>query len=130
VLPAVAFAGAIALGAALAAPVLLSSATLTGTILRTREPPSATADTHLARADAIRLLVNEARGNPPDHVKESTDPEALMDAPFVGVTAVALGGAALFARRRRRLVLGAAVLAVLVLVFVGPVHQLLYLLPP
>ena len=72
--PALSFVAALALGAALAAPVLLSTASITKTILRTREPPSSTADTHLHGADAIRLLVNEARGNPPDHVKGVSRP--------------------------------------------------------
>src|SRR5436305_5911461 len=52
-----------------------------------------------------------------------------MDAPFVGVTAIVLAGAALFARRRRALVMAAATAAVLVLGFTGPLHHLLYHLP-
>jgi hypothetical protein len=127
--PGIAFVAAVAIGGALAAPVLLSSAAITRIIVRTHEPASSTVDTHLHGADAIRILVNEARGNPPDHVKESANPEELMDAPFAGVTTVLLAGAALATPRRRRLPLMAATIGVLVLGFTGPVHHLLYRLP-
>jgi hypothetical protein len=128
-LPSVALAGGLLLGVALAAPVFLTSLTVTNHIARGREPPASTEQTHLYRTDAIRVLVNEARGNPPDHVKESTDVERLMDAPFIGVSAVVLIGAALFARDRRVLLLAGAVLVVVILAFTGSVHAVLYHLP-
>ena len=128
-LPSAALAGGLLLGAALAAPVFLTSLTVTNHITRGREPPSSTTQTHLYRSDAIRVLVNEARGNPPDHVKESTDVERLMDAPFIGATAVVLVGAALFTRDRRVLLLAGAVAVVVILAFTGRVHEVLYHLP-
>jgi len=127
--PSAALVGGLLLGVALAAPVFLTSLTVTNNIARGREPPASTVQTHLYRTDAIRVLVNEARGNPPDHVKESTDVERLMDAPFIGVTAVVLVGAALFARDRRMLLLAGAVVVVVILAFTGSVHQILYHLP-
>ena len=127
--PALAVGAGLALGAALAAPSLLPSAAMTSMILRNHEPPSSTVDTHLHRADAIRLLVNEARGNPPDHIVTAADPESLMDSPFVGITALVLAAAGAASRGRYRwLLLGGAVGA-LVLGFTGPPHQLLYHLP-
>ena len=128
-LPSAALVGALALGVALAAPVFLTSLTVTSHIARGREPPGSTTRTHLNRTDAIRVLVNEARGNPPDHVKESTDVEHLMDTPFIGVTAVVLVGAALLVRDRRVLLLGGAVLVVVILAFTGSIHEVLYHLP-
>jgi hypothetical protein len=127
--PALAAGAGLALGAALAAPSLLPSAAMTSMILRTHEPPAATVDSHLHGADAIRLVVNEARGNPPDHVTTGADPESIMDSPFVGVTALVLAAAGAASRRRYRwLLLGGAV-GILVLGFTGPPHQLLYHVP-
>lgn len=127
--PALAAGAGLALGAALAAPSLLPSAAMTTMILRNHEPPASTVDTHLHRGDAIRILVNEARGNPPDHVATSADGESLMDSPFVGITAVILGVAGAVARGRFRWLLVGGAVGALLLGFTGPPHQLLYHLP-
>jgi hypothetical protein len=127
--PALAVGAGLALGAALAAPSLLPSAAMASLILRSHEPPAATVDSHLHGADAIRLVVNEARGNPPDHVTTGTDPESLMDSPFVGVTALVLAAAGAASRSKYRWLLVGGAVGTLVLGFTGPPHQLLYHLP-
>ena len=127
--PALAVAAALALGGALAAPSLLPGAAVSSDILRVREPVASVANSHLEKADLIRIVVDEARGNAPDHVQTAASGEALMDSPFTSVTALVLAGAALAARRRFRWLLAGGALCVLVLGFTAPLHHVLYLIP-
>ncbi len=131
--PALGFLAAVALGAALAAPVLLPTSSVADRILRVREPLP---QDHVPRRDIIRVLVPDALGNPADGVFLNSNDELRMDSPFVGVVAalfaaVALGGAALGGRRRpeRLLLIGGAVV-VLVLAFDALPNQVLYRLLP
>lgn len=91
--PALAFGGAVALGALLAAPVLVPSARIGETILRDREPVGAMADNHHSPDALVRFVVPDARGNYADGVAFRTDTEGQMDSPFFGVTALVLVGA-------------------------------------
>jgi hypothetical protein len=125
--PGLAFAGAMVLGALLAAPVLLPTAGVAGRVARGREPGPPTA--HLPRHEAIRALVPDATGNSADSVFRGSNDELRMDSPFVGVTAVILAGTALGGLRtggwgRLTLVLGLA--AVLVLALTGFPHRILF----
>jgi hypothetical protein len=129
--PALAFGAAMVLGALLAAPVLLPTMATAGTVTRSRETEAPTE--HTPRREAIRALVPDATGNPADYVFHGSNDELRMDSPFVGVTAVLLGGAAVagLAGRgrhpsRRLLLLGGATVAVVVLAYTGPPHQVLY----
>ena len=122
---ALALGAGLALGAALAAPSLLPELARGDSILRTHEPVSAMDHTQVPRGEAIRALVPDATGNPADGVDYAPNPELEMDSPFIGVSAVLLGAAALAARRERwLLVLGVA--GVLLLAFVGWPNHLLY----
>jgi hypothetical protein len=127
--PALAVAAALVLGAALAAPSLLPGAAVSSEILRVREPVGAVANSHLEKADVIRLVVDEARGNPPDHVQTAVSGEALMDSPFTSVTALVLAGSALATRHRFRWLLAGGAVCVLLLGFTAPLHHVLYLIP-
>ena len=131
--PALGFAAALALGAALAAPVLLPTASVANRILRVREPVP---EDHVPRRDIIRMLVPDALGNPADGVLLNSNDELRMDSPFVGVAAVlfgavALGGAAFGGRRRpERLLLLFGAGAVVVLAFNALPNQVLYHVVP
>jgi hypothetical protein len=128
--PALAVGAALAIGGALAAPSLLPTAAMSSQILRVREPEASVAGSHLEKADLIRFVVDDARGNPPDHVDTGASGEALMDSPFVSVTALVLVGAAVATRRRFRwLFVGGAVVIVL-LGFTAPLHHVLYHVVP
>ncbi|MBV8159449.1 MAG: hypothetical protein JO265_00850 [Acidimicrobiia bacterium] len=127
--PAGSAAAALLIGAALAGPALLPAAAVSSHILRARETEAAVADSHLEHADLIRIVVEEARGNPPDHVQTGASGEALMDSPFTSVTALVLAGAAIAARRRLWWVFAAGALLVLLLGFTAPLHHLLYHVP-
>jgi hypothetical protein len=124
--PALAFALAMALGALLAAPVLLPTAATAGQVARTREaePPE-----HAPKREVIRALVPDATGNAPDRVIHGSNDELRMDSAFTGVTAVVLAGAAAGVGtlgRRRLLMLAGAVAAVVVLGFTGLPNRALY----
>ncbi|TML64564.1 MAG: hypothetical protein E6G17_02495, partial [Actinobacteria bacterium] len=121
----------VALGFLLAAPVVLPTVGLQPNILREREPITSTTRTHLPLRQAVRALVPDATGNPVDHFIYASTEEFSMDSPFVGVTAVLLGAAALGATRRRaRWLLLAGVGAAVGLAFSGPPHWLLYHVVP
>ena len=125
---ALAVALALALGLALAAPVLLPTARISSTILRSGEEPP---PTHVPRSEAIRVLVPDATGSPPDGILYESNDELRMDSPFVGVTAFLLAVAALGGRRDPvRLLLVAAVVVVGVLAYTVPVHRVLHSLVP
>lgn len=120
-----AFALAVALGALLAAPVLLPTAATAGQVARTREtePPE-----HAPKREAIRALVPDATGNAPDRVIHGSNDELRMDSAFTGVTTAVLGlaGAVVGARRRRLLLVTGAAAAVVVLAFTGLPNRFLY----
>ncbi|MGI9023770.1 MAG: hypothetical protein ACR2HV_11190 [Acidimicrobiales bacterium] len=132
-----AVAGALALGLALAAPVLLPSLTSTDDILRSREPrPPAGA---VPRSEAIRVVVPDATGSPPDGVLYGSNDELRMDSPFVGVTGFLLAVAAVGGCRRRgprtaeewgRILLLVGLAMVAVLAYSTPVHHLLHAVVP
>jgi hypothetical protein len=119
------------IGAALAAPALVPMLRTSDDILRAREPPASTTNTHLPARHGIRLLVADATGNPADGFIYASTQEFALDSPFVGATTVLLGVAAVASRRRRTAAsLAIGVVAVLVLAFVGPVHRVLYEIVP
>lgn len=118
--PAIAVAGALGLGAALAAPLLLPTAAFSGEVLRKGEV--APTD-HVPLSEAIRVLVPDATGNPVDRVFYGSNDELRMDSPFVGITAVVLCGAAVAGWRRDwRPLLLVGVAAVLLLAYTSAVH--------
>ena len=129
VLPAAAaFAGAIVLGAALAAPILLPTASRSGEIVREGVEEAAT--DHLPRAQAIRLLVPDAYGNARDGVYFRYDIELEMDSPFMGVGALLLAAAAIGARDRRAWILLGGAGAVLIIAFTGLPHRIFFAVVP
>ncbi len=128
---------ALVLGLALAAPVLLPTLAESGHILRSREPGPPNGA--VPRSEAIRVLVPDATGSPPDHVLYGSNDELRMDSPFVGVTGLMLTVTALGGLRRRaprsgtapvRLLLVATLAVVAVLAYTTPVHHLLYAVVP
>ncbi|MEA2842674.1 MAG: hypothetical protein QOJ69_345, partial [Actinomycetota bacterium] len=131
--PALGFLAAVALGAALAAPVLLPTTSVADRILRVQEPLP---HDHVPRRDIIRVLVPDALGNPADRVFLNTTDELRMDSPFVGVAAALFAVAALagvaagWRRRPERLLLAAGVVVVLILAFNALPNQFLYRLVP
>ena len=129
---AVTFAGAMVLGALLAAPVVLPTLATSGGVARAREtePPAPA-----PKREAIRAIVPDATGNPADYVFHGSNDELRMDSPFVGVTTVLLAGAALGAVGRRaagqgRLLAAAGVVAVVVLAYTGLPQRILYEVVP
>jgi hypothetical protein len=128
--PALAVGAALAIGGALAAPSLLPSAAMSSQILRVREPEASVAGSHLEKADVIRFVVDDARGNPADHVETGASGEALMDSPFVSVTALVLMGAAVATRRRFRWLLAGGAVVIVLLGFTAPLHHVLYHVVP
>jgi hypothetical protein len=129
--PGLALAGAMVLGALIAAPVLLPTAVAGGHVARAREPGPPTA--HVPRHEAIRSLVPDATGNPADDVFRGSNDELRMDSPFVGVTAVVLVGTAIGGARTgggARLLPLLGVVAVLGLALTGFPHRILYDLVP
>jgi hypothetical protein len=127
--PMLALGAAAALGLGLAAPVLLPSASPPMAILRTRE--RAAPDAHVPRSEAIRALVPDAVGSPPDDVYFGSNDELRMDSPFLGIAVVVLVGAALangLRRDRMLLVLGLA--GVAVLAYTTTVHRALFDVAP
>ena len=130
--PAAAFALAMALGALLAAPVVLPTLVTSGGVARGREtePPA-----HAPKREAIRAIVPDATGNPADYVFHGSNDELRMDSPFVGVTTALLAGAALGALGLRagdrgRLLAAAGVVAVVVLAYTGLPQRILYEVVP
>ncbi|MGH9150575.1 MAG: hypothetical protein ACRD0F_09595, partial [Acidimicrobiales bacterium] len=125
--PALALAASLGAGAALAAPTLLPTAATSSSILRDREPPESTTETHLPLGRAILAVVPDATGNPADHVVVGAAGSYGLDTPFVGVVALVLAaGAVLAAPVARTLGLAAASTAAAVLASTGPGHRLLY----
>ena len=123
---------ALGLGLMLAAPVLLATARQSGHVLRVREAAPRSGD-HVPLSETIRAVVPDATGSPPDNVFFGSNDELRMDSPFVGVAALVLGGAALVGVRKAdpsRLVLLAAVAAVVVLAYTSPPHELLHAVLP
>lgn len=125
-------AGGLALGAVLAAPSLLPAADYGGRILREREPPSATAGSHLPAWHLARLVVADAAGDPVGGVTIEKNPEYVMDSPSVGVAALVLAVAGAAARRRQQSVVPAAACAVgaLALAFTPWPHHVLHAVVP
>jgi hypothetical protein len=129
VLPAAAaFAGAVVLGAALAAPILLPTASRSTEIVREGVKEAAT--DHLPREQAIRLLVPDAFGNAREGIYFRYDIEREMDSPFMGVSAVLLAAAAIASRDRRAWILLAGAGAVLVIAFTGLPHRIFFAVLP
>ena len=119
------------LGALLAAPVLLPSATIGDEILRGREAVSATAGNHLPFHELARVVVPDATGNTADGVKWRSRDEYRLDSPFVGVAALVLVGAGVAAgRHRARWPLLALAVAVLALAATGLPHHVLHAVLP
>ncbi|HWC12052.1 MAG TPA: hypothetical protein VG455_12615, partial [Acidimicrobiales bacterium] len=119
----------VTVGAALAAPVLLPTSRLSGAIVRDDEP--APPRVAVPGNEAIRVLVPDATGSGPDRVAYGSNDELRMDSPFMGVTAVALVGAAAAGwRRRGRPLLFGGLAAVAVLAYTTGVHSLLFELLP
>ncbi|HET7652066.1 MAG TPA: hypothetical protein VFK42_03455 [Acidimicrobiales bacterium] len=136
--PALASAGALAIGALLAAPVLVPSWRIGSSILRVHEPVSSTASNVETPDHLVRLVVPDARGNYADDTLFRTNTEYQMDSPFVGVAVLVLVGAGVAARRRDRsratepapwLLAGIGVAVVLLSVWGLPHHALHALLP-
>lgn len=125
---AAAFAGAIILGTALAAPILLPTASRSADIVREGVKQAAT--DHLPQPQAIRLLVPDAYGNARDGIYFRYDIELEMDSPFMGVTALLLAAAAIGSRDRRAWILLGGVGAVLVIVFTGLPHRIFFAVVP
>lgn len=123
-----AFTAGIALGVALAAPILLPTASRAGEIVR--EGVETAATDHLGKLQAIRFLVPDANGNARDGIYFRYDIEREMDSPFVGVTAALLAAAALGVRDRRVWILIGGVAAVLLITFTGLPHRLFFELVP
>ena len=129
--PAVAFAGAMGLGALVAAPALLPTVAIAGTVVRSRETEAPTA--HIPRREAIRAVVPDATGNAADYVFVGSNDELRMDSPFMGVTGLLLVGAALGGvgrRARGRLLLAGGALAAVALAYSAVPHQVLYEIVP
>jgi hypothetical protein len=126
--PAAAFAGALAVGGALTAPVMLPTVSRAAEVVRNGDR-GATGG-HMPKRQAIRLLVPDAYGNARDGVYFQSNVELEMDSPFLGVTALLLFGACLPALdTAAKRVLCGGVVAVLLLVFTGQPHRLLALVP-
>jgi len=122
-------AGALVVGLALAAPILLPTVAASDTILRQRETQAPTFA--VPRSEAIRVLVPDATGSPPDNVLFASNDELRMDSPFVGVTGFLLAAAAISGRRQRaRLVLLAGLIGVALLAYSVPIHRLLFAVVP
>jgi hypothetical protein len=129
--PAGAFVLAMALGALVAAPVLLPTLATSAQVVRTRETEAPTG--HIPRREAIRAVVPDATGNAADYVFVGSNDELRMDSPFLGVTALLLAGAALGGvgrRARGRLLLAGGAAAAVVLAYSAVPHQVLYELVP
>ncbi len=133
--PALAFGLAMALGALLAAPVLLPTLATSGRVVRTKE--SEPQKDHAPRREAIRAVVPDATGNAADYVFIGSLDELRMDSPFIGVTGLLLAGAAVAgvrargtSRDRARLLLAAGAGAAVLLAFTGLPHVVLYHLVP
>jgi hypothetical protein len=120
------------LGIALAAPVFVPTLRVSDDVLRSREPSSATVNTHLPLADGLRFVLPQWRH--PDGVEwgHDVDVEYAVDSPFVGVAVLVLAAAALGAARRRAdvAITFAAAAIVALLAWVGPLHRALYAVVP
>lgn len=128
---ALAVAGGIALGAALAAPALVPAVARGDRILRSREPVTATAASHLPAWHLAGLAVRDATGDPVSGARLEASPEYVMDSPHIGVAALVLAVAAVASRRRAGVGIAAAcALGALVLAFTSWPHHLLYAVVP
>ena len=125
---AAAFAAAIALGTALAAPILLPTVSRSHEILREREQQAST--DHMPEEQTIRLLVPDAYGNAREGVYFRSQIELEMDSPFVGVSALLLALACVGSRDRRVWMLLGGAAAVLVFAFTAVPHALFYDMVP
>jgi len=126
-----ALAGGVALGFALAAPVLLPTASLGRNIVRVREPLESMTATHFSAIDLLLLVVPDARGNATFGVSYRPYPYGFgLDTPFVGVTALLLACAGLAVLRRGQLALAVGLGATLLLAFAGWPHIPLHALVP
>ncbi len=128
VLPSACVLASITLGVALAAPVLLPTASRAGKIVRQAEPQASS--NHMPKRQAIRFMVPDAYGNSRDGVYFRSTIELEMDSPFLGVTALLLCAACLGGGGRRRWMLLGAVGAVLVIAFSGFTHELFFAVLP
>lgn len=126
--PAACLAASIGLGVALAAPVLLPTASRAGRIVREAEQQASS--NHMPKRQAIRFLVPDAYGNSRDGVYYRSTIELEMDTPFLGVTALLLGASCLSGGGRRRWILLGGVGVALVIAFNGFVHQLFFAVVP
>ena len=118
----------ILLGVALAAPILLPTASRSQEIVREREKEASTA--HMPQRQAIRLLVPDAYGNARDGIYFQSEIELEMDSPFMGVTALLLCAACIGSRERRAWILLGGAGAALVIAFTGAPHRLFHALVP
>lgn len=123
----------IGLGVALAAPVLLPTASRAGGIVREAEQQAS--GNHMPKRQAIRFLVPDAYGSSRDDVYFHSTIELEMDTPFLGVTALLLGAASLGAGGRgrpgrRQWILLGGVGAVAVIAFNGFAHELFFAVLP
>lgn len=127
--PALAFAAGLGLGALVAMPVLLPTATRASQIER---DPEALSTGHVPKQQAIRTLVPDAYGSPKDDVYFRSDQELMMDSPFLGVTAVLLMAAAVAAwgGGTARKVVVVALAGVVVIAFFGFPHRIFYSVLP
>ena len=123
-------AAGLGLGALLAAPTLMPTLAVSDDVVRSREPVSSTAATHLRAPELAEFLVPEVSGSPIDRIVYR--PELFggtqLDSPFVGVTTLVLVAAAVGAGRRARTLIALLGLAggVVVLAYTGPLHHLLH----
>ena len=111
------FVGALTVGVALAAPVVLPSIAISDEILRQREPVEAVTEARLPPEHMARLVLPDSRGNVADGAYiEGYNGEFDVDSPFMGVTTLLLAMSAAFVPRRREtgwLLGGAAVALIL-----------------
>jgi hypothetical protein len=123
-----AVAAGIGLGSLLAAPVLLPTATIGPTVLRSREPEASVSQSHLSSSHLIRALIPDAKGNPVDDVAYRSPAGYPLDTPYVGVVVLVLCGSALASARRNPAVLAllGGGLLIVVLSFTSRPNAVLY----
>lgn len=132
--PAAGLAAGFALGALIAAPLVIPSLRATDDILRRAEPEASVTTTHLESLDLVRLVLPDGRGTNVDdgpQYRPPASPEYAVDVPFVGVAALVLSvGGIAAADWRRRIPLVIALVVVFALAFLAWPNSLAYAVVP